>query len=191
MRQGTTPTYTLTINGYDLTDKTVFVTIKGRGQPITLTGPRLSIGYDNGVSVIAFALTQPETLALPLGQAEVQVRFIDANGIAKATNIAPITVERILQPGVIAYDLPRRLQSLTVTPPEVLEYAPGDLMDWAGVQVIANYTDGTSADVTAACGYNPAEGETMTEAAIMRGAQVRYTEGGVTLYYVIALTEIL
>lgn len=104
MRQGTTPTYTLTISGYDLTDKTVFVTIKGKAKTITLTGERLSVSYDSGISVIAFMLTQQETLALPLGQAEIQVRFIDAQGIAKATDIAPITIERILHNGVIAYE---------------------------------------------------------------------------------------
>lgn len=58
MRQGTTPTFTLTVNGYDLTDKTVFVTIKGRGKSITLTGERLSIAFENDISVIAFMLTQ-------------------------------------------------------------------------------------------------------------------------------------
>ena len=104
MRQGTTPTYTLTISGYDLTDKTVFVTVKSHGKMITLTGDRLSIGYDSGASAIAFMLTQEETLALGLGQGEVQVRFIDAQGIAKATDIKPIAIERVLQPGVIAYD---------------------------------------------------------------------------------------
>ena len=104
MRQGTTPTYTLTISGYDLTDKTVFVSVKVRGKLIVLDGNRLSIGYENGVSAIVFALTQEETLSLGTGQGEVQVRFIAADGTAKATDIKPITVERILQPGVIVYD---------------------------------------------------------------------------------------
>ena len=104
MRQGTTPAYTLTISGYDLTDKTVFVAIKERGKMLVLSGNRLSIAYDDGTSAIVFSLTQEETLALPTGQAEVQVRFIDSQGTAKATDIKAITVERILQPGVIAYE---------------------------------------------------------------------------------------
>ena len=103
MRQGTTPTYTLTISGYDLTDKTVFVTIKRNGKTITLSNNRLSIAYVSGISVIAFALTQQETLALPLGKAEIQVRFIDAQGIAKATDKSEIIIEDILQPVVITY----------------------------------------------------------------------------------------
>lgn len=103
MRQGTTPTYTLTISGYDLTDKSVFVTVSSRGKKITKTNDALSIAYSEGASTIAFQLTQKDTLSLGLGQAEVQVRFISADGNAKATNIANMTVERILLPGVIAY----------------------------------------------------------------------------------------
>ena len=103
MRQGTTPTYTLTISGYDLTDKTVFVSIRARGKLIVLSGDRLPIGNESSVSAIVFTLTQEETLSLGVGQGEVQVRFIDAQGVAKATDIKPITIERILQPGVITY----------------------------------------------------------------------------------------
>ena len=104
MRQGTTPTYTLTISGYDLTDKTVYVTVSSRGKKITKTNDDLSIAYSEGASTIAFQLSQEDTLSLGLGQAEVQVRFIDSTGNAKATNIANLTVERILLPGVITYD---------------------------------------------------------------------------------------
>lgn len=104
MRQGTTPIYTLAVSGYDLTDKTVFVAISSRGRRIIKTGDALSIAYGNEASTIAFCLTQQETLSLGLGQAEVQMRFIDSDGIAKATDIKPIAVERILQPGVIEYE---------------------------------------------------------------------------------------
>ena len=103
MRQGTTPEYTLTVSGYDLTDKTVYVTVRSRGRIITKTGDDLAMAYSDGATSIVFGLTQQETLYLDLGQAEVQVRFIDVNGDAKATDIKPITVERVLQPGVIAY----------------------------------------------------------------------------------------
>ena len=137
-----------------------------------------------------FSLTQEETLALPCSQAKVQIRFIGSNGSAKATNIAPIMVECVLQPGVIAYQL-HRPQSLTVTPPLKREYMPGELMDWTGVQVVANYTDGTSADVTSECAYYPENGTPMTEIMIARCAQLSYSEGGVVIYYVIPFEEIL
>ena len=104
MRQGTTPVYSLIVTGYDLTDKTVFVSVSSRGRRITKTGDELSIAYGDGASTIAFSLTQEETFSLVLGQAEVQVRFIDSNGTARATEIKTIPVERVLQPGVIEYE---------------------------------------------------------------------------------------
>lgn len=104
MRQGTTPTYTLVVDDYDLTDKTVFVTISRKDKDITLTGDRLTVAYDGNSSTIAFRLTQRETFALPLGKAEVQVRFIDSSGVALATDIMPIEVTRVLQAGVIEYE---------------------------------------------------------------------------------------
>lgn len=104
MRQGTTPTYTLTISGYDLTDKTVFVSVRSRGKLITKTNDDISIAYGDDATTIAFQLSQEETFALGLGPAEVQVRFIDAQGDAKATDIGTLEVLRVLQPGVIAYD---------------------------------------------------------------------------------------
>lgn len=104
MRRGTTPTYIQTIDGYNLTDKTVYVTIKDKWSMLTLTNDVQSIVYDDGASVVAFRLTQEQTLSFREGKAEVQVRFIDAEGIAKATDIKLITVERILKPGVITYE---------------------------------------------------------------------------------------
>lgn len=104
MRQGTTPTYILTIPGHDLTDQTVFVTVSGRGKRITKTGDALTIAYSDNASTIAFRLTQEETFALQLGVAQVQVRFIDAAGTALATDIGTLNVEQVLQPGVIAYE---------------------------------------------------------------------------------------
>lgn len=104
MRRGTTPTYTLTISGYDLTEMTVYVTVRGAfGKLITKTGDDLSISTDETGSVIAFRLTQAETLELNTGRAEVQVRFIDAQGVALATDIGEIAVERVLLPGEIEY----------------------------------------------------------------------------------------
>ena len=87
-----------------MTDMTVYVTIRGvYGQQVTKTGDALSIVADETGSTIVFRLTQQETLTLTEGDANVQVRFIDANGVAMATDIVPIQVKRILLPGVIEY----------------------------------------------------------------------------------------
>ena len=83
---------------------TVYVTVKDSyGVIITKTGDELSISADETGSAIAFRLTQEETLRVKEGKAEVQVRFIDAQGVALATDIGQINIERVLQPGVIEY----------------------------------------------------------------------------------------
>ena len=104
MIRGTTPDYILTIEDWDLTDKTVFVTIRQGGTQLTKSGAELSIAANAGGSTVAFSLTQWDTLRLRVGTAEVQVRFIDSAGVAYATEIASITVNRVLLERVIAYD---------------------------------------------------------------------------------------
>ena len=104
MYQGTTPTYLLKIDGYDLTDKRVFVTIQGKFKRVTKTDDDLTITYEENVSAIAFGLTQEETLGFEPGAVKMQVRFIDANGIALATEVSEIEVKPVLFRKVIAYE---------------------------------------------------------------------------------------
>ncbi len=101
MRRGTTPDFILTVNA-DLSDTQVFVTISQPRCKITLTGDQLSI-ESGEQSVVAFRLTQQNTLGLVEGKADIQVRFIDQNGIAKATDIGQIDVTKILLERVIHY----------------------------------------------------------------------------------------
>lgn len=104
MMQGTTPPYVLTVTGWDLTDKTVFVTLEGKDHnQVTKTGDDLTITYSDNNSIIAFRLTQNETFALKVGEVEVQVRFIDADGIANGTNIVKVQNLRVLLQKVIRY----------------------------------------------------------------------------------------
>lgn len=104
MIRGTTPDYILTIEGYDLTDKTVYVTIESNRKKITKKGDQLSIAYDGTASAIAFTLTQQDTLFLAEGRAAVQVRFIDDTGKARATEIGMLTVNKVLLEKVISYE---------------------------------------------------------------------------------------
>lgn len=101
MKQGTTPTIPLTVDT-DLTDWTVYVTFANGSHEVTVDNTRLEIEYDseNEQTDIEVALTQEETLSLPVGYADVQVRAIK-DGIAIATDIQPIDVGRILKDGVI------------------------------------------------------------------------------------------
>ena len=106
MRRGTTPDYELSISGYDLSGQTLFVTLSQYANKVTLTGDRLNVTYDietNTTSVI-FSLTQQETLTFKSGNVEVQIRFIDADGVAQATEIKLLPVLPILFEEVIAYD---------------------------------------------------------------------------------------
>lgn len=101
MYQGTTPTLVLTVTGAeDLDEATCYVTIaNSTGKKITKTGDDLAVS-DNQIAV---HLTQEETLQLQPGSCEVQVRWIDANGNAMATDKAVITVEPVLLKEVIEY----------------------------------------------------------------------------------------
>lgn len=104
MIRGTTPDYILRVKNQDLTNKTVFVTVAQNRTKVTMTGNELAIAIDNNDSVIAVRLTQPQTLSLKEGDAEIQVRFIDDQGKAQATNIATVTVSPVLLEKVIQYN---------------------------------------------------------------------------------------
>lgn len=103
MIRGTTPDYILTVDA-DLTGQTVYVTISQLRTRLTLTGDDLSIATDESGSTIAIRLTQQQTLGLAVGKAEIQVKFIGADGTTRATDIQPITVDRALLERVVTYD---------------------------------------------------------------------------------------
>lgn len=106
MIRGTTPDYILTLDA-DLTDKTVYVTVAQSNKIITKTGDDLAITVDTSgetpVSEIAFWMTQEDTLSLREGAADIQVKYIDANGVVSGTEIASIVVKRTLLERVITY----------------------------------------------------------------------------------------
>lgn len=105
MIRGTTPHYTLTIKGYDLTQMSVYVTIRRCDYPVvTLTNDRLTISYDDDTTSIEFSLSQDETLLFEPGNCKIQVRFINSDGDAQATEIGDICVGPILQDGKISYE---------------------------------------------------------------------------------------
>lgn len=105
MYQGTTPYVSLKVLGEDLTGKTAYATIRQGNRLITVTGNRLTVDYDaeKQWTRVVFRLTQEETLSLSAGIAEVQIRYIDANGIAQATGKAKVDVEESLLKEVIEY----------------------------------------------------------------------------------------
>lgn len=101
MYRGTTPTLYLELETeIDLSDVTeLFVTIKSPRVEINKSISDVQI--DNDLKVITVSFTQEETLKLFKGIADVQVRFKLSNGLAYATTIESIEIERILKDGVI------------------------------------------------------------------------------------------
>ena len=70
---------------------------------ITKTNKDLDIVYENDVTSIYVTLSQEDTLALTEGTADIQARFIGANGKAPATKIKRIKINRVLLNKVITY----------------------------------------------------------------------------------------
>lgn len=102
--RGTTPDFLLTVRGWNLTDKSVYVTInQDDATIITKTNKDLDIVYENDVTSIYVTLSQEDTLALTEGTADIQARFIGANGKAPATKIKRIKINRVLLNKVITY----------------------------------------------------------------------------------------
>ena len=104
MLQGTTPAYELRIGEYDLTDKTVFVTITSGCKSVTKTGEDLDVEFDGQASIVRFRLTQAETLMFEVGNAQIQVRFVGANGLAYGTETVKVKVRGSLLKKVIRYE---------------------------------------------------------------------------------------
>ena len=98
--RGTTPTYTLTLNGsIDLgLAAGVYVTFRQAGRTLTKTGDDLTI---NG-NVISVYLVQSETLGFSEREkTELQVNWVYADGSRGASKIVPIRFGPNLIPEVI------------------------------------------------------------------------------------------
>ena len=105
MYQGTTPALTFEIEGFNAAGMTPFVSFKKGSNVLTKTGSDVTIVYDsdNEKSVIVCQLSQEETLSMKQGSAVVQMRFIDSNNQAYATDEAEIDVERVIYKEIIRY----------------------------------------------------------------------------------------
>lgn len=96
MKRGTTPTLSFTTDT-DLTSyERVILTFKCRGKTIDIEGERLSITPEG----ISLTLTQEETLTF-IGTTNAQVRAVNAQGTAVASDICTVDFGPILKEGVI------------------------------------------------------------------------------------------
>lgn len=104
MRRGTTPTFYLSVMGVDLTECTVTVAISQSALELVITDAE--VGYSTGsqTSTVYFTLSQEDTLQFTAGQkARIQVRYIDADGIANATAIKSFEVTDVIDNEVLTY----------------------------------------------------------------------------------------
>lgn len=104
MIRGTTPTYIIKISGDNLKDATPYVTISQGQTEITKSGEGLITDRDDTSCVLTVALTQEETLKLAKGRADLQVRWVNTEGTAGATDVKCVKVKPVLLEGVISHE---------------------------------------------------------------------------------------
>ena len=111
MRQGTTPIVTLEV-AQEFDNCNVFVTVDQDGMQITKSSREsndieIVKHYDESgsfdYSSVAMYLTQAETLRFEVGNARVQIKWIDFVGDTHATNIGTFKIDESLLMEVIEY----------------------------------------------------------------------------------------
>lgn len=109
MTRGTTPTCIFRVKkqGLDLSQYTNYITFSQKdGMELTLTGDSVVASYDTEteLTTLTVYMTQEQTLAFDSKKdAEVQLRSINVEGVALASKIVAVPVNRILLNGVISY----------------------------------------------------------------------------------------
>ena len=112
MRRGSTPIVSITVPNEDFTNCNVFVTLDQDGTQITKESratndiqivKNLDDAGNLVSSTVAVYLTQEDTMKFEVGQARVQIRWIDLLGHAYVTDIASVKLNETLLEGVIEY----------------------------------------------------------------------------------------
>ena len=109
--RGTTPTFSITLNGIDLSrNYRVYVTIDQNGTQLTKDSvkdvlmvrvTRIDNDDDTVSTQIDVNLTQSETLRFEVGNADIQAKWIDETDVVEASDISQITFSRALLEDVI------------------------------------------------------------------------------------------
>lgn len=107
--RGSTPVLPIEIDGVDLSNARLYLTIanRQRGGCFTVRAPEdFTVTYDseNEVSEADVPLTQEQTLAIAAGNCVGQIRYIFADGVADVTDPTEIQIGDILMGGVISYE---------------------------------------------------------------------------------------
>lgn len=104
----TTPSISLTVEGVDLSDQDVYVSLEQGPIELTKSGSALIISTETHSQItdtsIVFTLSQEESATFNFGKSvSLQVNFINSSGVRDATEIKTIPVMRNLLDEVIAY----------------------------------------------------------------------------------------
>ena len=105
MKQGTTPTIRLFIKDYDLSNVTAYITIEGKkGFQVTYnsTDSRVRTDVEEEGTAFYVRFTQEDTLGLEIGTYTVEIRWIESDGTAMATeaqsfNVTPALYKRVIE----------------------------------------------------------------------------------------------
>ena len=102
MYRGTTPTFVFQLDSdIDLSGLAqIWVTISD-GSGYKKTWDITNVTIDNVKKEIMLTLTQEETLALALGNALVQIRFLTSDDVALTTACTTLNIQDVLKEGVI------------------------------------------------------------------------------------------
>lgn len=100
--RGTTPSYTFTFSGLDLSSvRDVYITFEQSSSGTEITKHAPDVDIDPAENKAGITLTQQDTLKFQKGSVKVQLRAIDENGTAVATAIFSDKVNEVLYEGVI------------------------------------------------------------------------------------------
>ena len=133
------------------------------GETLDLTGIQIYASYSDtkDVEVTDHCTFNPASGASlgTEGSVTINISYTES-GVTKTCE-ETINVQRV------------QVESLIITPPTKTVYEKGETLDYSGINVIAVYNNGTQADVTNSCEYDPESGDTAT--TNMSACTVSYT----------------
>ena len=144
--------------------------IYAQNEQVDYTGITVNAVYsDNGTSDVTryvdYSVIEGTVLDT-IGEQTITVSYRDAGNETASTELKIKVYEKIVK-------------SLTITPSIKTEYNIGDYIDLTGCVVIANYSDDTTADVTASCIFSPDNNEPVLYRYDY--ISISYTENEVTI----------
>lgn len=111
-RRGTTPTFTITVEGMTFQGYRVYVTLEDSAgtqitKDTTQNACRKEVIYDDNNEPIgckiSVSLTQEESFSLDVGSVQVQLTWIDVYGVVDKSDIEKIKLDRTLLEEEVSY----------------------------------------------------------------------------------------